>query len=557
MSTASTKSRDRKSTGGALDRARSAPSDLQPEQRSPAEMSARTWWLASLSIMALATLTRLYALGLKPMHHDEGVNGFFLTRLVREGIYQYDPSNYHGPTLYYFALIITKLNGFLFGGSGLDTVAVRLVPVLFGIATVWLALSLRRNIGAIGALAAAALISVSPGHVYISRYFIHESSFVFFTLALVVAAVRYWESTDPVYLLLASISAALLFATKETAIISIGVLGLALAFTAVYMRLLKRQASVPWEEKREKKRPVSSRRSLPKERVSAVERLGGWPNVALWSSVALVIFLLVNILFYTSFFTYSKGFKGAFESFQIWAKTGTKDHGHPLQTYLVWLIQEEAPLLILGAVGSVFALVRRNNRFALFVGAWAFGILVAYSLIPYKTPWLMLNFTVPLAVIAGYALQEIYDYNWDLKSRIVSLLLTSTALVISGTQAVMLNFYKYDDDRYPYVYAHTQRGFLPMVEQIKRLASRSSTGARTGIVITAPEYWPLPWYLRDFKHAGFFGRMTATSEPIIVGSIDQEQELTEALGDDYVRLHSYPLRPGVTLVLFARRELIE
>jgi hypothetical protein len=51
--------------------------------------------------------------------------------------------------------------------------------------------------------------------------------------------------------------------------------------------------------------------------------------------------------------------------------------------------------------------------------------------------------------------------------------------------------------------------------------------------------------------------MTATSEPIIVGSIDQEQELTEMLGDDYVRIHSYPLRPGVTLVLFARRELIE
>jgi hypothetical protein len=28
-------------------------------------------------------------------------------------------------------------------------------------------------------------------------------------------------------------------------------------------------------------------------------------------------------------------------------------------------------------------------------------LIAAYSLIPYKTPWLMLNFVVPLALIAG------------------------------------------------------------------------------------------------------------------------------------------------------------
>jgi uncharacterized protein (TIGR03663 family) len=551
------KLRDRKGSDGAPGKKRGSLTASQPEQILKPEISERAWWIASLCIMALAAASRLYALGLKPMHHDEGVNGFFLTRLVREGIYQYDPSNYHGPTLYYFALIITKLNAFLFGGSGLSTISVRLVPVLFGIATVWLALCLRRNIGSVGALVAAALISVSPGNIYISRYFIHEALFVFFTLGLVVAALRYRETADPVYLLLASVSAALLFATKETAIISVGVLGLALAFTALYMKLAKSGTSVPWEERREKKRQVSTRRSPQDEYSGTAARFGGWSKVALWASVAFLVFLFVNILFYTSFFTYSEGFDAAFDSFQIWAKTGTKDHGHPFLTYAKWLMQEEAALLVLGALGAFIALVRRRSRFAIFAGAWAFGILAAYSLIPYKTPWLMLNFTVPLAIIAGYAVQEIYNYDWNLKSHFLALLLASAALVLSGTQAVILNFYRYDDDRYPYVYAHTQRGFLSMVDQIQRVLSKSDAGAQTGIVITAPEYWPLPWYLRDYKKAGFFGHMTATSEPIIVGSIDQEIELMDMLGDDYVRIHSYPLRPGVTLVLFARRELIE
>src|SRR5688500_19535117 len=50
-----------------------------------------------------------------------------------------------------------------------------------------------------------------------------------FTLGLVVAALRYYEEGHPIYLTLAAISAALLFATKETAIISAGVLVIAIA----------------------------------------------------------------------------------------------------------------------------------------------------------------------------------------------------------------------------------------------------------------------------------------------------------------------------------------
>ena len=51
--------------------------------------------------------------------------------------------------------------------------------------------------------------------------------FVFFTLALVVAALRFRETGAASDLLLASASAALMFTTKETAFISVGTLGLA------------------------------------------------------------------------------------------------------------------------------------------------------------------------------------------------------------------------------------------------------------------------------------------------------------------------------------------
>ena len=44
-------------------------------------------------------------LDLKPFHHDEGVNGWFLLNLVRPPHrYRYDPANYHGPTLYFLGI---------------------------------------------------------------------------------------------------------------------------------------------------------------------------------------------------------------------------------------------------------------------------------------------------------------------------------------------------------------------------------------------------------------------------------------------------------------------
>ena len=65
---------------------------------------------------------------------------------------------------------------------------------IWGLAVVVLAFYLRRYIGSIGALAAAALLAISPGMVYISRYFIHEIFFVFLGFALVLSILFFLEN---------------------------------------------------------------------------------------------------------------------------------------------------------------------------------------------------------------------------------------------------------------------------------------------------------------------------------------------------------------------------
>src|SRR5205807_204892 len=321
------------------------------------DISEGVWRISAAAILILGAFLRLFNLSLVPLHHDEGVNGNFLVTLVREGKYFYDPQNYHGPTLYYFSAVIPWIFRFVGGKAagdnyGLTTFNIRLVTALFGIATILLALMLRKRLGAIGALSAAALIAISPGAVYLSRYFIHESLYVFFTFGIVVAALKYFDTGRSLYLILGSISAALMVATKETWIINAPVLLIALIATLVYFRL------------RDNLNPSRVSEYLPvADRVRmAVDRLGGPIQLTTIALVAFSVFILVNVLFYSSFFTnYPKGVSDALKTLNLWRQR-THEHEHPWYQYIYWLLQEEGALMILAGLGALIAVWRANNR---------------------------------------------------------------------------------------------------------------------------------------------------------------------------------------------------
>jgi uncharacterized protein (TIGR03663 family) len=529
-----------------------APADSVERGR---QMSERAWMLSAAGVLAVGAFLRLVKLTLVPLHHDEGVNGNFLISLVRDGKYFYDPQNYHGPTLYYFTAIIPWVVRF-FGGKvagdkyGLTTFNIRLPTVIFGIGTIWLALLLRKRIGTIGALSAAGLIALSPGAIYLSRYFIHESLFAFFTFGIVIAALRYYDTGRGVYLILCASSAALMVATKETWIMNGPVLLIALACTMAYFRLRHSVTRNPGED------------SIADQLRATIDRLGGPVPLLTIFLVALAVFILVGVLFYSSFFTnYPKGVSDALKTLNLWSKR-THEHEHPWYQYAYWLLIEEAPLLLLAGMGALIALWRADNRMGLFLALWSFGLLAAYSLVGYKTPWICLNFIVPLALTGGYTLNVIYE---KLKESEQPWLFVPVAMLLAafcGYQMYQLNFVHYDDDVLPYVYAHTKRQILPMVDEIDRIARQNGTGEDTGVALVSPDYWPLPWYFRDYKKVGYYQQIVPTNEPLIIGSMAQEEQLKQNYADRYDRFNSgmnedgsYPLRPGVDLLLYVRRDV--
>jgi uncharacterized protein (TIGR03663 family) len=500
--------------------------------RTTQELPERAWRISAAVILAVAAALRLAELALKPLHHDEGVNGVFLLKLVRDGVYHYDPSNYHGPTLYYFARVAAWVDGLFTGGSGLSDVSIRLVPALFGIATVALVLCLRRELGKRGSLAAAAFIAVSPGTVFYSRYFIHETLFVFFAVAMAACCWLAVARARPAYLYPASVSAALLFATKETALISAASLVLAAAVQYAFLRYRK---LAPTD------RPLQE----------MWERIGGWPRGAIHTGLGVVLFVCVFVLFYSSFFQNPQGVHDAIESLQIWTKTGVTEVFYPKYAYVTWIWRQEWPMLVVAALGILTVLVSPRG-FGALAGIWGGGLLVAYTLIPYKTPWLALSFTIPLAIAGGHGVGR----EWE-QARGAALHVVRGAgailLAVLLYQSVSLNFVHYDDRSEPYVYLHTTRAIRQLVRGIEAAAARSGQGDNAAITITAPEYWPLPWYLRRYRRAGYWGTIVTTDAPAVVGSLDQERELAQQLGPSYRFAGAYILRPDVTLVLFVKR----
>lgn len=587
----------------------STKNDEQPTAIEPVGAQTRDWpWLVSCAaITALAAAFRFIALDLKPFHHDEGVNGFFLTTLFREGVYKYDPANYHGPTLYYIALLFAKV-------FGLETVPVRASVAIWGVLMVVLCFYLRPYIGKTASLFAGLFVAVSPGMVFISRYFIHEIFFVFLSLAIVASTVYFiekkkagvfgigwlaiilltcflpstltlassvadnstallwsmrvlffaveatlvffvvrmllgWNEGRPVYFLLAAACVALLFATKETAFITIGTLIIACICVWIWQKIYRRTDDANGD--RVEDSDLTWR--------NFTDALGGGSDrmLLLVAGTALLIYLIV--LFFSSFFTYSDGIKGFYEAYTIWTKTGSKDHTqNGTWAYLRWGMKLEAPIFILSTVGAIMAFVKSRHRFAIFTALWAFGLFAAYTLIPYKTPWLDLSFLLPMCIISGYAIGQLANSK-DTALRFAAFGFGLIAACVMAYQSYELNFVRYDDDQMPYVYAHTRREFLDMMRTIDHYAQKSGKGKEAVIDIVSPDYWPMVWYTKDYTHANYWGHIVDVngSEMIVAKKDEQDEEAIRKYSARYEYAGSWDLRPGVQLMLLVRKDLAD
>lgn len=212
-------------SGGSLDRLLA----------SAVRLDAEVLVYAALVVFGIAT--RFADLETRVMSHDESLHTYYSWQLEQGRGFQHTPLM-HGPMQFH----IVALSYFLFGDSD---AAARVPVALAGVAAIGMLALFRRWLGRAGALAAAAMLAVSPFMLYYSRYVRNESFVVVEGLLMFWAVFRYFETRHTRWLYLLSASLMLHSVTKETSFIYTGQLLLFLGGVFAWRTL-----SLPWERPR-------------------------------------------------------------------------------------------------------------------------------------------------------------------------------------------------------------------------------------------------------------------------------------------------------------------
>lgn len=430
--------------------------------------------ITSIIILIIFTLTvfsRFYLLDIRPLHHDEGINGYFQNNLFYQGSYKYDPSNYHGPSLYYFTL----LGYFLFGST---IFGLRIIPTLFGISIFFLIWTLKKYYSVGPFLMVFLFYAISPSLSYYSRYAIHEILFVFFSLATYIFFTLFinpnpqenpktGEDTkrNPLFLNLSALSLGFAFTTKETAYI-LGFIFFSYLFLADFFSLFKT------------------------EKLFYTKLfIKNWREVL----CSVFLFLLVIFLFYSNFFQNLSGSFDILKSLLPWFKIGSMNiqgQEKPLLYYSKILFQYELPILIFSILGIFYCLRKRKNLLLVW---WAVMTYLIYSLMPYKIPWLIINITMPMVLLSGYGLMV---FGKEKLWKILMYILITASIIYLGYYNIKVNFINYGEDaQNSFAYAHTTNDIKWVMKKIQ------NSGYQKIALIGKPgeSYWPFPFYLQNYN----------------------------------------------------------
>jgi len=259
---------------------------------------------------------------------------------------------------------------------------------------------------------------------------------------------------------------------------------------------------------------------------------------------------LVIVFFYSGTFLDFQAVSGLWKTHAVWFQTGLKAGGHektaydllgPLNAYwLALMARYEWPALAGVLAGLRYALPC-DSRYRL-VAITAAGTLLAYSIIPYKTPWCLISILWPFYLLLGALLQELVTKT----TRRLWWLLTLPLLAASLYSCIRLNFFKFTADHEPYVYVQTYEDIHRVTLPLLAAADADPLAHHFEGAIVLDSYYPLPWILGDFTHIGYFKPdhpPAQWTQDFLIIDTDREPEIEPQLRRPYYKI-PFRLRSG-------------
>jgi len=487
------------------------------------------------------------------MHADEAVNAVKFGNLLEKGEYVYDKAEFHGPIIYYLTLIpawVSNVQNF----SQLNERHLRVVPAIAGIGLLLLLFWVVNFSGWRAILASTLIGALSPAMVFYSRYYIHETLLVFFTFGFIISLFIFFSRRKNGWLMISAMFLGLMHTTKETFILSVVVLFFSLFLEQMVWRNSKMSC------------------------IQVIKSIK-WHQYVIFFGIASFI----SILLFSSIFKNPQGIIDSITTYEnYFTKAGQNEvHQHPWYYYLhilAWnngpgrMVWSELPVLIFSIVGIFFAFFKKGNaagaQFFRMIAIFSIMMMVLYSALPYKTPWNILSSYFGMILLAGFGITEALNTflkGWIRTSILIIVIVVALYFI---TQVIYTNYKYQSHPSNPYVYGHTSSDVFHMVDRIKNISDINPDGKDLNIHVICSEndYWPLPWYLREFNHVGWWGSIDSDTplSPLIVVSPDLKESLIEKMytqpksGEKYLYVPLFDdgteLRPGVMLNGYVRMD---
>ena len=497
---------------------------------------AKRQLLFPVLILLLATLVRLAGLDLKPPHFDEGINGWFVDQMTKNGFYAYDPTNYHGP--FHFYVLFASLHLF-----GRNLWALRIPVILASLIAIFWIFQFRPFFSRTICYLAALGMAISPGFIFYDRYSIHESWMVLFLIVLFWGILGISTSREPKYFWGFILGLTGIMLTKETYIIHLAGFAAAGCLALIWSRFAKKEALKP---------PSGN---LPIGHIVA----------ALLVGAALIIF------FYSGNFRNWSGLAGLYQAFLPWTKTGIDAAGHGKPDFDLFPLVPPfvAHFSALGALANFklnwywirlfldyewFALAGLLFSFRFFLGGnpalrflaiYGLGVLLVYSIVPYKTPWCVISIAWPFLFL-GAALLEFIAKQLN---RVVAVLVALPLFAHAAWKSYDLNFVKFDNAKERYVYVQTFGEYRNFVDPIlEKGAKKPESKTKLSGLVLLSSYFPIPWVLGEFPNIGYYstdgGWPQKLDADFIVVDEEKADKLEKGLKDRYFT-KDFRLRDGM------------
>ncbi|MFB6103866.1 MAG: flippase activity-associated protein Agl23 [Halobacteriaceae archaeon] len=459
----------------------------------------------------LGLLARLYALGFRMMHWDEGRVGYRTLQYAATGEWSYNPF-VHGPFLFH-------VDAFLFQAAGANDFIARLPVALVGAllpAGAWL---YRERLRDVEVVALAAILATNAAVLYYSRFMRNEVLVAAFAFLAVGFAIRVLDTGRRRYLYAAVAMLGLAFTTKENAVMYVGIWVGALALLVDH-------------------RLFTARRRGEGLR-TAVERLGGVALTRLrtWAIplvLAGVEFLVIVSVFYAPRPEFYRMFSapamvpgvleeatlGSWNAFMnTWGSGSHQQHPYLpfLEDYLRTMWAAALVPLVAGIVG--FLADRYTGEgltdVVAFASYWAGASLLLYPLATdISAPWSTVHTVVPLAIPAAVGIRLLVDRFRKaiaVDDRVGTGLAAVLALALilqAGVATVSLVYLQPQDNTALTQFGQPSDNMKPALATIDDVAAQHTGGPDVlffGLKFAPPgaggplyfDRLPLPWYMRS------------------------------------------------------------